>query len=586
LQIKLSDKIKIETGFAGYHYTKNYGLVRCYRYSWNTNVLEIGLNDGKLFWFYDFSQRNYSDFSISDDPDSYFKKYIFNKFQNEEYDKIVPDEFLLASTICLNRFMTFYQVGAYHNMIELCDRIQKKKEAEGIVNNSSFEIIEKAKALCKLNRFAEIFPLLEKQTGIYDSQLKIYALMKMDRTDEAVKLIKKLVKSRGDQLYIGRVEIPEVHELFIETSMISSLKRLLTKDEKQVIHDTVNNNSISYNDQSFVNLVLERSKQKTLYFNIDELEKIYQSFVKVIPEPSRFLTFDEARLFVHKLNLQNEKDWKLYCISGQKPDNIPLNPKKEYKFEWKSWDNWLGTKERSYLPFDECKKFVAQLNLENEKEWRLYCKSGKLPGNIPINPKNVFSRWNDYDDWLGILTREYLSFNEAKKSVSTLNFEYVNEWKEYCLSGQKPKNIPAKPDVVYEKEWIDWDDWFGVFEREYLSYQEQKKFVSTLNLESSSEWTEYAKSGQKPKNIPAKPFQYFGKKGYLFDFYDWIGLNERKYLSFIEARSIVRNLKLKNYAELRKWSESQRPSNIPANPSYVYKTEWRGYYDWTGILNQ
>ncbi|MFM7796483.1 MAG: hypothetical protein ACKO7N_06950, partial [Candidatus Nitrosotenuis sp.] len=153
------------------------------------------------------------------------------------------------------------------------------------------------------------------------------------------------------------------------------------------------------------------------------------------------------------------------------------------------------------------------------------------------------------------------------------------------ISGQKPKNIPEKPDFVYEKEWIDWDDWFGVFEREYLSYQEQKKFVSTLNLESASEWTEYAKSGQKPKNIPARPFKYFEKKGYLFDFYDWIGLNERKYIPFKEARAIVRSLKLKDYAKLREWSDSQRPSNIPANPSYVYKTEWRGYYDWSGIPN-
>ncbi len=70
-----------------------------------------------------------------------------------------------------------------------------------------------------------------------------------------------------------------------------------------------------------------------------------------------------------------------------------------------------------------------------------------------------------------------------------------------------------------------------------------------------------------------------------FDIYDWLGMNQRTYLSFDDARSYVQGLKLKNYDEFRKWSNSdQRPSNIPANPSYVYREKgWYSYEDWTGI---
>jgi hypothetical protein len=40
----------------------------------------------------------------------------------------------------------------------------------------------------------------------------------------------------------------------------------------------------------------------------------------------KYLTFEEARAFVHKLGLKGEKEWKVYYKSGKKPSNIPTNP--------------------------------------------------------------------------------------------------------------------------------------------------------------------------------------------------------------------------------------------------------------------
>jgi hypothetical protein len=45
-------------------------------------------------------------------------------------------------------------------------------------------------------------------------------------------------------------------------------------------------------------------------------------------------SFKEAREFARKLNLKNTTEWKEYCKSGSKPDDIPVNPWKVYK-EWK-----------------------------------------------------------------------------------------------------------------------------------------------------------------------------------------------------------------------------------------------------------
>ncbi|MCE9653236.1 MAG: KTSC domain-containing protein [Nitrosarchaeum sp.] len=582
------NKKDVEIGFGGAPFHKDHGLIRFYRYSWTPKVLEIGFDNKKLIWYYNFSQNNYSNFSISTNPDSFFKKSILGKFQSQEYDDVFPDDLIQSVNVCLNRLLAYYHIGAYEKMIELCDTIIKKKIESGLTNHSSFsmENSEKAKALCKLDRYAEVIPLLDKNTGIYDNHLKIFALLKLGREDRAIEIIKKLTKSRGKSgLYVGRFEFPEVHQLFVEMSLVSIKKRLLTVDEKYLLKNIIINKVVPIYNRDFVELASKESKKLTLDINLDELEKIYPTSNQADVKPSQYLSFDESRKYTQKLDLKNEKDWKKYCISGTKPDNIPLNPKKEYSFEWQGWDDWLGITKSKYLSYDDARKFVNNLELENEKEWKLFCKTGKLPNNIPTNPKKVYtSEWTNFSDWLGIFDREYLSFEKAKESMATLLLEFPSDWKEYCKSGNKPKNIPTKPDKIYAKQWVDWDDWLGLYDREYLSYAEQKKFVSTLKFDHSFQWSEYAKSGSKPKNIPARPFQYYGHKKIEFDIYDWFGLNEREYLPFEEARIIVRSQKFKTREECLEWEKTQKPDNIPGNPSYVYREKgWYGYTDWYGV---
>jgi len=50
------------------------------------------------------------------------------------------------------------------------------------------------------------------------------------------------------------------------------------------------------------------------------------------------------------------------------------------------------------------------------------------------------------------LGNEYRSYKEAREFVRKLNLKNTYEWKEYCKSGNKPDDIPAAPWDVY-KEW-------------------------------------------------------------------------------------------------------------------------------------
>lgn len=58
-----------------------------------------------------------------------------------------------------------------------------------------------------------------------------------------------------------------------------------------------------------------------------------------------FLSFEEAREFVRKLNLKNQKEWQRYSKSGKRPIDIPGRPSKVYKGKgWKNLHDFLGTK--------------------------------------------------------------------------------------------------------------------------------------------------------------------------------------------------------------------------------------------------
>ena len=54
-------------------------------------------------------------------------------------------------------------------------------------------------------------------------------------------------------------------------------------------------------------------------------------------------SFEDAREFVRGLNLKNDREWKQFCRSGNKPEDIPGSPHTVYKDKgWVNWPDWLG----------------------------------------------------------------------------------------------------------------------------------------------------------------------------------------------------------------------------------------------------
>jgi hypothetical protein len=300
-----------------------------------------------------------------------------------------------------------------------------------------------------------------------------------------------------------------------------------------------------------------------------------------------FRPYQEAREFARALKLKGEREWREYCKSGNKPDDIPSHSYSYYKKEWKGWGDFLGNEWRS---FESAREFVRKLGLKFRKEWVEYCKSGNKPDDIPIRPEKVYKK--EWKGWRNFLGNEWRSIESAREFVLSLGLKSNTKWREYCKSGDKPDDIPAQPDVIYKNEWKGWGDFLGtgnVLKKEFKDFESAREFVLSLGLKSNTKWKEYCKSGNKPDDIPAQPDVVYKKdfKGYG----DWLGTGNianfnKVYRPFKEAREFVLSLGLKSSTKWKEYCKSgDKPDDIPVNPDVVYKKDFKGFGDWLGTGN-
>jgi len=132
---------------------------------------------------------------------------------------------------------------------------------------------------------------------------------------------------------------------------------------------------------------------------------------------------------------------------------------------------------------------------------------------------------------------KFRPFAEAKEFVHKLGLKNEHEWREFCKSGKKPKNIPQKPSRTYKQYWKGMGDWLGTYyiatsKRKYRPFNDARKFVHSLGLKSLDEWKDYCKSNKKPADIPVYPDAISSYKK------EWNGWKDR--LGYEEAPNRLR----------------------------------------------
>jgi hypothetical protein len=316
-------------------------------------------------------------------------------------------------------------------------------------------------------------------------------------------------------------------------------------------------------------------------------------------------SFTEARAVVRKLELKGQEGWWAFSKSGQRPSDIPSLPSQVYRNDgWISWPDWLGSERVAWKSFTEGRALVRGLGLKGFRGWHAWSKSGQRPSDIPSSPDKAYrdDGWVSWPDWLGngkervVLAKDMLPFAEGRAVVRALKLKGRRGWTEWSKSGQRPSDIPGRPDLTYRDDgWVSWPDWLGSGSTSnqarhvnMLSFAAGRAYVRKLMLKTQKEWAEWSKSGQRPSDIPSRPSSTYRDDGWV-SWPDWLGNGGKARnivapLPFTVGRAYARKLKLKNRPEWREWSKSgQRPSNIPSNPHKTYRNDgWISYSDWLG----
>ena len=258
---------------------------------------------------------------------------------------------------------------------------------------------------------------------------------------------------------------------------------------------------------------------------------------------------------------------------------------------------------KKYRSFKEARKFVHKLELKNKVDWFTFSKSGKLPNDIPREPRNYYLNkgWKGWGYWLGTgniatFERQYKSFVAARKFTHSLKLKSVVEWATYCKSGKKPKDIPSAPRNSYKKEWKDWLDWLGTDnlsmvdrKKGFKSFEEVREFIRSLGVKTEPEWREWMSTHKKPIDIPAVPARIYKK--------EWKGWGEflgtgnisrvkrsNEFLPWHEAKKIYQKLAkqygIKNLADWTRFTKTHQKLlvdlKIPAHPQiYTKERVWR-----------
>ena len=267
-----------------------------------------------------------------------------------------------------------------------------------------------------------------------------------------------------------------------------------------------------------------------------------------------------------------------------------------------------------WLRFKSARALSRRLGLTNEAhfiKWRRGHLKHRLrcPVNMPMHPDRVYLEFKGWPDYLGFTPRTWMPFNQARKFVRNLGLKNQSEYREWRVGRlrrrglpTRPSGIPANPEQIYSDQWHSFNDFLGTAKpknvgRVWRPFKDAREYVRSLGLSSYLEYKEWSNGRLKnkpkfPDDIPAHPYGVYGKEKQWKGVPDFLGSKPSgKYVQmwpYSKARSFVRRLKLTSAKEYANWVAgamaelAKKPAEIPVAPSKKYRNQWRDWVDWLG----
>ena len=236
--------------------------------------------------------------------------------------------------------------------------------------------------------------------------------------------------------------------------------------------------------------------------------------------------------------------------------------------------------------FDKALKWTHKQNIKNKNDWKKLCNSKNFPKDVPKTPMHVYAnelKGKGLGYWYGTNKKSnhdivWRPFEEARGFVRKLEFQNTEEYNKWAKTDQKPQNIPTAPKRIYA-EFSTMEDWLGNKERKqinYLNYFEAKKWAKSKKILTGAMWQKLSSQNKIPKNIPKAPAQFYD------EWEGWPKFLETMidYMSYDEAKKFVKSKKiLGNYAFREYIKKNKLPKNFPRSVEAFYKKQgtWKGW---------
>ncbi len=119
-----------------------------------------------------------------------------------------------------------------------------------------------------------------------------------------------------------------------------------------------------------------------------------------------WLPFADARKYVRALNLKTKKDWDTWIDSESYNPRVPKSPWSVYSEQYISIQDWLGSSHKRYSrgfkSFEDARNFARSLGFTKKEQWAEWAGSDLRPHDIPGTPaKQYKDQFISWADWLG-----------------------------------------------------------------------------------------------------------------------------------------------------------------------------------------
>ena len=592
------------------------------------------------------TERFYSgskdDIISMDDEDIYGETFSFMSFKDAINEELLTDYKIITIDVKKSEIAEFIKTNG---LIQLSDKWKKETEARSL---SSMIALRKAMNRFDIKNVVSFHSSIERakrNMGIHSyitstygyKPIETFTVSGKDSTSKRSQIVKEFAESDKALITNARcltegVDVPNIDCIVFadprksKVDIVQALGRALRKkdgkdwgyvilpvvyDEKtnEIDNDSFNEilsiiRGLASNDERIIEYFKDKNQPNSTnriegsdIFQIDselldEKDLVDSLEIKLWENLSRFewTPFEEAREYVRSLNIKTSSEWRNYCNSGKKPNDIPKSADIYYKGKgWKSWPDFLGTKigfDGKYMTFDKAKKFIKKFNLNSQRDFQKFLKTNTVPVDFPSNPSKVYeSEWLSLPDFLGYkpgyIHNQFYDFDYLKKIAQDNNITTQNQWRSFAKDDFK---IPASPNQVYKKNWLGWSNFLSINEvRNFRASEEDfikaREFVRKLKLKDFNEYRLKCKDGSIPEWIPRTPYLVYENCGWI-DIDDFLG--KPTILSYEECKALARSLKMKKSSDWKDYVRDSGRLDLKSKIERYYLKQWKGWKDFLG----